>query len=86
MHLSSHLYYYYALFTCLGQRALARIQLLQNVAACLLTETRLKDHISPVLDSLHWLLVNFKVDFKLLLFTYQTIHGEAPENTVFGNC
>ncbi|KAI3356306.1 hypothetical protein L3Q82_017205, partial [Scortum barcoo] len=44
-----------------------------------LTKTRKRDHITPVLASLHWLPVKFRVDFKiLLLLTYKALHGLAP--------
>lgn len=32
-----------------------QLQLVQNAAACFLAGTRRKDHITPVLTSLHWL-------------------------------
>ncbi len=36
------------------------------------------DHITPVLASLHWLPVKFRVDFKVLLFVYEALNGLAP--------
>lgn len=36
------------------------------------------DHITPVLESLHWLPVRFQVDFKLMMLTYKALHGLAP--------
>ena len=36
------------------------------------------DHITPILRDLHWLPVNFRVQFKLLLQVYKTLHGLAP--------
>lgn len=38
----------------------------QNTAVQLLTNTRRQDHISPALASLHWLSVNFRIDFQIL--------------------
>ena len=35
-------------------------------------------HITPVLCSLHWLPVKFRIDFKILLFTFKAIYGHAP--------
>lgn len=34
-------------------------------------------NISP-LASLHWLLIRYRTDFKLLLTVYKTLHGLAP--------
>ena len=35
-------------------------------------------HITPVLASLHWLPVKARADFKVLLLTYNALHGLAP--------
>ncbi|KAF7690623.1 hypothetical protein C0J45_24441, partial [Silurus meridionalis] len=47
-----------------------KLQLVQNAAARVLTRSRKYDHITPILSSLHWLPVKFRIDFKLLLLTY----------------
>ncbi|KAF7640585.1 hypothetical protein LDENG_00032240, partial [Lucifuga dentata] len=44
----------------------------------ILTKTRKYDHITPVLASLHWLPVQARADFKVLLLTYKALHGLAP--------
>ena len=38
------------------------------------------DHITHILRDLHWLPVNFIVQFKLLLQVYKTLHGLAPSD------
>ena len=48
-----------------------------NIAARILTRKK-KDHITPVLASLHWLPVKARADFKVLLLTYNALHGLAP--------
>ncbi|KAK2863752.1 hypothetical protein Q7C36_002906 [Tachysurus vachellii] len=55
-----------------------RLQLVQNAAARVLTRTRKYDHITPILSSLHWLPVKFRIDYKLLLLTYKALNGLAP--------
>jgi len=40
-----------------------RLQSIQNAAACLVTGTRRRDHITPVLRDLHWLPVRRRVDY-----------------------
>ena len=37
----------------------------------------LRDHISPRLFKLHWLPVEFRIKYKILLLTYCTVHGLA---------
>ena len=55
------------------------MQKLQNRAARTLTYTRKYDHISPVLRQLHWLPVEKRIDFKMLLHCFKSLHGLAPE-------
>jgi hypothetical protein len=58
---------------------LQRIQKLQNTAARILTRTRKFNHITPVLQSLHWLPVTERIDFKILCLTYKCLHDQAPQ-------
>ncbi|KAI5607960.1 hypothetical protein C0J50_6957, partial [Silurus asotus] len=55
-----------------------KLQLVQNAAARVLTRARKYDHITPILSSLHWLPVKFRIDYKLLLLTYKALNGLAP--------
>ena len=40
--------------------------------------TNRRDHVSPVLASLHWLPVKFRIKFKILLLTYKALNDRAP--------
>ena len=64
--------------SCFSNKSLKTQQLIQNAAAWLLTGTRKRDHISPVLASLHWLPVKSRIEFQILLLTYKAFHGQAP--------
>ena len=75
---SSRLDYCNSLFTTLSRSSVSRLQLVQNAAARLLTNTRRRAHISPVLANLHWLPIACRIDFKILLITYKALHGLAP--------
>ncbi len=44
-----------------------------------LTRTRKSEHITPVLRSLHWLPVTFRIDFKVLLLVYKSLNGLGPK-------
>ena len=55
-----------------------KLQRLQNTAARIVTLSRKYDHITPVLVSLHWLPVYYRVIFKILLLVYKGIHNLAP--------
>ena len=52
--------------------------MVQNSAARLLTNTKKRDHITPILAALHWLPVSYRIDFKILLITFKALHGLAP--------
>ena len=57
---------------------LNRLQKLQNSTARIVSKSKLRDHITPVLEKLHWLPVKKRIDFKILCITYQCIYGNAP--------
>ncbi len=38
----------------------------------------LRDHITSVLASLHWLPVKYRTGFKILLLTYKALNDQAP--------
>ncbi len=79
---SSRLDYYNVLYLGVSQSLLSRLLLVQNAGARLLTGTRNREHISPVLISLHWLPIKYRIHFKTLLFVYKGLHGLAPSYTV----
>jgi len=58
---------------------LNRLQKVQNIAARIVTRTKQREHITPVLDSLHWLQVHKRIDFKILSLTYACMNKSAPE-------
>ena len=51
---------------------------MQNLAARLVTHTKKHAHISPILKSLHWLLVDRQIQFKILLLTFKCLYVQAP--------
>ncbi len=63
----------------LPQSKQSRLQMVQNAAARYLIGTKKRDHITPVLASLHWLPIKLRVDFKIILFAYKALHNSAPD-------
>ena len=51
-----------------------KLQRAQNAAARLVTRTRKSDHITPVLMSLQWSPVEFRSQYKLLLYVYKALN------------
>ena len=73
-----HLDFCNSLLFGLPSRQLQRLQLIQNSAARLVARIKKHESISPVLKMLHWLPVQSRIKFKLLLFAYQCFYGFAP--------
>ena len=49
------------------------------MAARLIFLTKKRDHITFILrDQLHWLPIEQRMQFKILLLTYKAFHGAAP--------
>ena len=76
--ISSKLDHCNSLLHGLPKYLLARLQAVQNAAARVVTLTSKHDHITHILINLHWLPVEFRITFKVLLLVYEAFHGLAP--------
>ena len=68
-----------SLLTGISERLLCKLQLAQNAAARILTKTRKFEHITPILKELYWFPVRERIQFKLLILTWKSLNGIAPE-------
>ncbi len=59
-------------------KLLNKLQYIQNSAARLLTHTRSRDHITPILRVLHWLPITYWIKFKIILLTFKALNNLAP--------
>ena len=75
---TSRLDYANVLLCGVNNKVLGKLQRIQNTAARLITKTKKHEHITPVLKSLHWLPVPFRVQYKVLLYTFKIRHELAP--------
>ena len=57
---------------------MSKLQRIQNSAARLVCSTPRFDHITPVLFSLHWLPVAYRIEFKILVLTFKAIYQLVP--------
>ena len=51
--------------------ALHKLQVVMNTAARLFFNARLTDHVSPLLDDLHWLPIARRIPYKIALMVYK---------------
>ena len=78
-YVTSRLDYCNSLLFGISKDLIYKLQRVQNTAARLITRTRKFDHITPVLKDLHWLPVEQRIKYKLLLLAYKAQHGQAPK-------
>ena len=67
-----------ALLYGLPSYLIERLQYVLNAAARVIFLSRKADHVTPLLMDLHWLPVEQRINFKMLLFAYKIVNGLAP--------
>ena len=72
-YVTSRLDYGNSLLYGVSEHLLSQLQRVQNSAVRLVTKRR--QHIMPVLIELHWLPVKQRIEYKLLLLTFNSLHG-----------
>ncbi len=76
--MTSRLDYCNALLGGCPASSINKLQIVQNAAARVLTRSRKYDHITPILQSLHWLAIKFRISYKILLLNYKALNDLAP--------
>ncbi|XP_072030602.1 uncharacterized protein [Amphiura filiformis] len=67
-----------ALLSGCRSKDVARLQRLQNRAARIIFQVPRRHLSSPLLNSLHWLPIDKRICFKVLLYIYKTLNDLAP--------
>ena len=75
---SSRVDYCNSLLSGISKSSLQKLQRVQNMAARLIVGLKKRDHITPTLKSLHWLPVEQRIMFKVLLITFKALNDKAP--------
>ncbi len=64
-------------------KLLRKLQAVQNSAARLVSRTRKFDWgLTAIRKDLHWLPVEYRIPYKILLITYKALNGLAPDYIV----
>ncbi len=58
--------------------SMKKLQIVQNAVARVLKRSRKYDHITSIIQSLHWLPIKFRISYKILLLIYKALNGLAP--------
>ena len=77
-YITSHLDYCNGLLYGLPKDSINRLQRILNTAARLVTLTRKYDSITPILRELHWLPVEFRIQYKIILQVFKALNNMAP--------
>ena len=77
--ITSQLDYCNILYYGASKKNVARLQAVQNAAARCICKIPKYAHITPVLKSLHWLPVNKRIEYKILLLVFKSLHGASPK-------
>src|SRR5664279_1116877 len=56
----------------------APLQRVQNAAARLILDLKMRDHVTPALRQLHWLPVHLRIKFKLCVMMHAIHTGQCP--------
>ena len=75
----SRLDYCNAILYGTSKQNLHKLQLIQNTLARVVVGVRKRDHITPVLQQLHWLPIAYRIKYKIALLTFKTLTSKRPE-------
>jgi len=73
---------YNSLLFGLAKKLLSKLQSVQNAAARIINLSRKNEHLTPILVTLHWLPIESRINFKILMLTYKALlHHPTPKNS-----
>ena len=76
---SSRLDYCNSLLYKTSQKNIDKLQRVQNTLARVVSGTKKRDHITPVLQELHWLPIRSRITYKVALITHKVLVARQPQ-------
>ena len=73
-----HLDYGNALLTGISKRSENKLQIAQNSAVRLVKRINKMERVTQHRKELHWLPINARIQFKILMIVWKALHGQAP--------
>ena len=77
-YVTSRLDYSNSLLLGITQQQMQKLVRVQNYAAKIVCKAKYRDHATPLLKSLHWLPVHHRINFKVLVHTFNSVNGTDP--------
>ena len=78
-HVMSRIDYCNSVLYGLPDLQISKLQRIQNSAARLVVRAKKHEHVSPILQELHWLPVKARIQYKILSLAYLSLRGQGPE-------
>ena len=75
---AARLDYYNSVLYKTSQSNISKLQRAQNSLARVVTNSRKRDHITPILADLHWLPIAARIDYKIALLTFKSLVSRQP--------
>ena len=76
----SKLYYCSSVYANITASNISKLQAVQNFAARIIMKSRKFDHITPLLNELHWIPVKLHLLYRDAVLTFKCLNGTTPES------